>query len=201
MLGGWWLWPGWPLPPWEPLLVPAPGRGGGYALNWAVLTSPGTHLHQDVSISGVSPSLVELSPAGKGWRQRDRVAWPGDVTWVDCSSAQSPAVTPSPCCCLKSSSTESTNVIPRHPAGWVYSQSPTKENPIKAVQPGVPTGWDPGEPAHCLGGPRHAQALSPRQVHSEWIWKAAHWDSEGVRPVPEQPHVLAVHLSLAVPVG
>lgn len=179
MLGGWWLWPGWPLPPWEPLLVPAPGRGGGCGLNWAVVTPPGTHSHQDVSISGVSPSLVELHPAGKGWRQRDRVAWPGDVTWVDCRQCPEPCCHTQPLCCLQSSSSDSTNVIPRHPAGRLYRQSPTKENPIKGLQPGVPTGWDPGEPAHSLGGPRHARALSSRQVHSELLWQAAHWGLRG----------------------
>lgn len=35
------------------------------------------------------------------------------------------------------------------------------KNPIMVLQPGVPTGWDPGEPAHLLGGPQHVQALSP----------------------------------------
>lgn len=49
-----------------------------------------------------------------------------------------------------------------------------------ALQPGVPTGWDPGEPAHRLGGPQHAQALSPRQAHSEVVWQAALWELRGV---------------------
>lgn len=105
-------------------------------------------------------------------------------------------------------SSGSANVIPRHPAGRVRSSSPTKGKPIKAPQPGVPTGRDPAEPAHRRGVLWPTQALSPRQVCADHIWQAARrartgpGDPKGVSdPVAEQPRVLTVRPSLAAAFG
>lgn len=159
----------------------------------------------------VEPCWDRLTP------RRDRVAWPGEGTWrtLDMGGrvvprACYPAITPSPCCCCKScknSSNESTNVIPRHPAGRVCSGSPTKGKPIKALQPGVPMGRDPAQPAHdwvCRGPPRlcpHARFALSLFVRLPAELGQTLGNQGVVRPIAEQPHVLVMCLSLAVPSG
>jgi len=157
------------------------------AWRWMCSEPGGSNITRDTFTPGCLNQWGQPIPGGveSRWDRpkpgRDGAAWPGEETRVDpgCrwkGSARSPAITPSPCCRCKSyhnRSGESTNVIPRHPAGRVRSPSPAKGKPIKALQPGVPTGQHPAEPAHRLGVPWPTQALSPRQTHSEPIWPAA----------------------------